>query len=216
MISVIVPVFNEERFIGRAIRSLLNQTLPDSEYEIIVINDGSHDRTEYALQLFKEDITIISNDKTLGLPGALNRGIHKARGKFIVRVDGDDYVSSDYLSILYRFLECNTYMDAVACDYFLVNDQEEIIGRGNCLTQPIGCGIMFRTEHLIEIGLYDPKFLMHEDRDLRIRFEEKYRIHRVELPMYRYRRHHGNMTNNMDHWGQFDQQLTKKHGDKAE
>lgn len=212
MISVIVPAYNEERFIGRAIRSLLNQSLSDNEYEIIVINDGSQDRTDYALQLFKEDIIILSNEKTQGLPGALNCGIHKARGKFIVRVDADDYVSSDYLAILYRFLECNTYMDAVACDYFLVDDQEEVIGRGNCLTEPIGCGIMFRAEHLIEIGLYDPEFLMHEDRDLRIRFEEKYQIHRVELPLYRYRRHVGNMTNNQDHWDHFERRLSEKHG----
>ena len=58
MISVIVPVFEGERFIGRCLRSLLHQTLSRDKYQIIVINDGSTDRTAYALDLFKEDIKI--------------------------------------------------------------------------------------------------------------------------------------------------------------
>lgn len=210
MISVIVPVHNEERYIGRAIRSLLNQKMEKSEYEIIVVNDASEDRTEYALQLFKEEIKIVTNDTRLGLPGSLNRGILMARGKFIIRVDGDDYVSMDYLPILRYFLEWNTYMDAVACDYLIVDDHESVLDRGNCLLQPIGCGIMFRSEQLIEIGLYDADFLMHEDRDLRIRFLRKFQIHRVELPLYRYRRHADNMTNNRKDWDHFNRKLTEK------
>ena len=54
MISVIIPVFNGEKFIGRCLRSLLNQTLSREKYEIIVINDASTDKTEYALKLLKE------------------------------------------------------------------------------------------------------------------------------------------------------------------
>ena len=75
MISVIVPVFEGERFIGRCLRSLLHQTLSRDKYQIIVINDGSTDRTAYALDLFKEDIKIINNEKNLGLPKSLNKGI---------------------------------------------------------------------------------------------------------------------------------------------
>ena len=51
-VSVIVAVYNQERFIGRCLRSLLHQSMPHTDYEIIVVNDGSTDRTDYALSLF--------------------------------------------------------------------------------------------------------------------------------------------------------------------
>ena len=214
-ISVIIPAHNEERYIGRAIRSVLNQNIESRDYEIIAIDDASGDRTAYALELFKDDIVILRNENNLGLPASLNRAIRVARGKYIVRVDADDYVRSDYLYILQRFLEDNTYMDAVACDYFVVDDAENVVARYNCEDHPIGCGIMFRADHLIDVGLYDDGFLMHEDRDLRTRFLKKYRIHRIELPLYRYRRHGDNMTNDRATWDAYEQRLKDKHGDEA-
>lgn len=214
-ISVIVPARNAERFIGRAIRSVLSQTVAPADYEVIVVDDASDDRTAYALDLFKDEISTLRNDRQLGLPGSLNRAIKMARGKFVVRVDADDYVSNNYLFILQRFLEDNTYMDAVACDYFVVDDAENIIERRNCMEHPIGCGIMFRTDHLIDVGLYDDNFLMHEDRDLRVRFLKKYAIHRIELPLYRYRRHQDNMTNDRSAWENFEQRLKGKHESDA-
>jgi glycosyltransferase involved in cell wall biosynthesis len=209
-ISVIIPAFNEERFIGRALRSVISQAYVDA-FEIIVVNDASTDRTSFALDLFKDEITILHNEQRLGLPGSLNRAIRIARGKYIVRVDADDYVTSDYLYMLQRFLEANTYMDAVACDYLVVDDAENVLERRNCMQHPIGCGVMFRSDHLIAIGLYDDAQLMHEDRDLRVRFLEKYAIARVELPLYRYRRHPDNMTNDREAWDHYENRLRAKH-----
>lgn len=213
VVSVIMPAYNVERYVGRAIRSILSQRpLRAGDFELVVVNDGSTDRTGYALDLFREDIRIIQNETQRGLPHCLNLAIRAARGKFIVRIDADDYVTDDYLYLLSRFLTDNNYMDAVACDYLLVDDDENVLARRNCLEEPIGCGIMFRTDHLIDIGLYDDDFLMHEDRDLRIRFLKRYTIHRVELPLYRYRRHAGNMTNDQDGWEHFTRRLNDKHG----
>jgi len=209
-VSVIVPAYNEERFIGRALRSLIGQSYVEG-FEILVVNDASTDRTTYALGLFKDEVTVLHNERQLGLPASLNRAIRAARGKYIVRVDADDYVTHDYLYVLQRFLEANTYMDAIACDYLVVDDDENVVGRHNCMERPIGCGIMFRAHHLIEIGLYDDDLLMHEDRDLRIRFLERYTIHRLELPLYRYRRHPDNMTNDRVAWERYEQQLRAKH-----
>ena len=210
-ISVIIPAYNEEKYLGRAIRSLLNQSLDRSQYEIIVVNDASSDRTAYAMDLFAEEIIALTNETQQGLPGSLNRAIHKARGQYIVRLDADDYVSKDYLHVLNLFLEENREMGAVACDYLLVDDQENVIERKNCETDPIGCGIMFRTDHLISIGMYDEEFLMHEDRDLHIRFSQKHSIIRVPLPMYRYRQHEQNMTKQRDQWDFYEDRLAEKH-----
>lgn len=215
-ISVIIPAHNEEKYIGRAIRSVLKQEIIGNKFEVIVVNDASTDRTGYALNIFEDEIRVFNNNENLGLPGSLNKAIKKARGKYIVRVDADDYVSSDYLYIMHRFLEENTYMDAIACDYLLVDDMENVIQRINCMEHPIGCGVMFRTDHLIEIGLYDDGFLMHEDRDLRTRFLKKYNISRIELPLYRYRRHTENMTNDKEKWDHYENQLRTKHSESAQ
>jgi hypothetical protein len=102
-------------------------------------------------------------------------------------------------------------MDAVACDYLEVDDSENVLARRNCMEHPIGCGIMFRSEHLIDIGLYDDAQLMHEERDLRARFLQKYNICRVELPLYRYRRHPDNMTNDLTAWKHYEERLKAKH-----
>jgi dTDP-4-amino-4,6-dideoxygalactose transaminase len=210
-ISVIISAYNEEKFIGRAIRSLLNQNISQQFYEIIVINDNSSDKTQYALHLFEGDIRVINNSEKRGLAYSLNLGIKEAKGKYVVRVDADDYVHAEYLKVLSEFLEQNRYMDAVACDYLLVNDDEKVLARCNCINEPIGCGIMFRIENLIEIGLYDDKFLMHEDKELMLRFGKKYKVHRIELPLYRYRKHEGNMTNNILSMEKYERKLNEKY-----
>ena len=210
LVSVIIPVYNQEKWIGRCLRSLINQTMKREDYELIVVDDGSVDRSGYAFDLFNDEIELIKLSQNKGLPAALNRGIRSSKGKYIVRVDSDDFVNENFIFLLYEFLENNKYMDAVACDYFLVNDEEEVIKRENCMVNPIGCGIMFESIHLFEIGLYDEDFQLNEERELRVRFEKKYKIYRLELPLYRYRRHENNITNDHEKLKLHDQKLQKK------
>lgn len=219
-VTVLVAAFNQEEFIGRCLRSLLHQTLPHAEYEIIVVNDGSSDRTSFALSLFTDrfdsPIRVIENTRNLGLPASLNLGIEAARAPYVVRVDSDDFVNSNFINFLRFYLDVNPHTDAVACDYLLLDDQEQIIERCNCIEKPIGCGIMFRKHHLFDVGLYDKDFRCHEDREFRIRFAKKYSIARLELPLYRYRRHNNNMTNNSEDMEHHYQLLTEKHGSKMD
>lgn len=197
-ISVIIPVYNREKYIGRALRSILNQSIDKSRYEIIVIDDASTDNSEKIIKKYSKEITLISNKKNLGLPASLNKGINNAKGRFIIRIDSDDYVHKDFLKIPYLFLTLNSDFDAVSLDYYKVDDRENIISKNNCITDPIGCGIMFRHENLVEIGLYDEKQLLHEEKELRLRFEKKYSIKRIQLPLYRYRMHDSNMSEDIE------------------
>lgn len=210
-ISVIVPTFNQEKYLGRCLRSLLDQTLENKDYEIIVINDGSNDKTNFVTELFKDEIKVIKNRVNKGLPYAINKGILAARGRYIVRVDSDDYVNKEFLNIPYNFLSSNPEIDAVSCDYFLVDEKEVILKRENSEKKPVGCGIMFRVEHLLELGLYDKTFLVHEDKDLRYRFLKKYKIFRIPLPLYRYRKHNSNITNNRAKMKSHLKKLKQKH-----
>lgn len=212
LVSVVIPAHNQEKFIGRCLRSALNQTMERADYELVVINDASTDRTAYALELFEPEVLLIENEERLGLPGTLNRGIRAARGQFIVRLDADDYIHAEYLNILALHLMLNSEIDAIACDYLVVDDSENVVRHANCADDPIGCGIMFRIEQLIDVGLYDEDFLAREDEDLRLRFEKKHRIERVALPLYRYRRHDANLTNDHERMRDYAEALAEKHG----
>ena len=132
-----------------------------------------------------------------------------------MRVDGDDFVSRNFLLYLHGFVSQNSHMDAVACDYNLVDDGGVLIRRVNCMENPIGCGIIFRTDDIVDVGLYDEHFLRQEERDLRIRFLKKHTIHRLEMPLYRYRRHDGNITNDRDGMAHHKEALVRKHGPDA-
>jgi len=211
-ISVLVPVYNQEKYIGRCIRSLLDQKLDSKKYEIIIINDGSDDRSNYALNLFKgNNIKLINNEKNKGLPYSLNKGIKESSGNYIVRVDSDDYVNSNYLSVLKLYLDLNKSCDAVSCDYFLVDEDEKILKHVDFLKEPIGCAIMFKREHLYSIGLYDSNLKINEEKDLLIRFNKKYNLENIKIPLYRYRKHKNNMTNNIEDVMFFDNKLKQKH-----
>ena len=210
LISVIIPVLNQEKFIGRCIRSILQQTLDRKFYEVLVINDGSTDKTQYALELFGKEINVINNKKNIGLPASVNKGIKKSKGKYIIRLDSDDYVNENFLNILLVYINSNL-TDAVGCDYLIVDDKENVIKRENCQKKPIACGILFHKKHLEKIGLYDSKFLYHEDKELRLRFKKKYKISRLNLPLYRYRMHKNNMTKNRDKMKNYKKKLLVKH-----
>ena len=206
-----MPVFNQEQYIGRCIRSLLSLNYPRDDYEIILINDGSTDHTMTVVNAYRDELKIVINSSQSGLPAALNKGIKLSKGKHIVRLDGDDYVNEYFIFLLHTYLEQNKYMDAIACDYLLVDNKEEVISRENCIDKPIGCGIMFKSNQLLDIGLYDEDFRLHEERELRHRFEKKYKIHRLELPLYRYRRHEKNITNNAIEMSNHEKKLKEKH-----
>jgi len=197
-------------------RSLLAQKIQKELYEIIIIDDASTDNSNLIIDNFigidlKNHFFCIKNKKKLGLPASLNLGIKKVKTPFFVRVDADDFVNENFLDYLINFIQLNKYMDAVAVDYYLVNNNEVVKERVNCLERPIGCGIIFRTDQIIQLGMYDKNFLLHEDKDLMNRFLKKYKVFRLELPLYRYRQHTKNITKNKKNDLKFSKQLLKKH-----
>lgn len=210
-VSIVIPARNQERYIGRCVRSALNQDFPEKGYEVIVVDDNSEDKTPYALQMFEEEIKIIKNSEQKGLPTSLNKAIKACRGRFVVRIDADDYVHRQYVRALSIHLKMNNYVDAVTCDYYVVNDDEEHIERKYWNADPIGCAVMFRVEKIIEVGLYDDEMELHEEKDLMIRFLEKYDIMNVSLPLYRYRKHQNNITNDSERVKEYMDRLEDKH-----
>ena len=211
MVSIIITAYNYGRYIERALRSCLDQSIPKIQYEIIIVNDCSTDNTVAILDNYQNDARIYHLEKNVGLSAARNFGVRKAKGQYVVFLDADDYLHRETIQVQKLFLEENHTLNAVAIDYFLVDDLENHRERIKAEEKPIACGIMFRKDLLIEIGLYDEKFKAREEEDLRIRFLERFNIYNIPLPLYRYRRHDNNLTNNEEIMQHAKKQLNQKH-----
>lgn len=120
-VSVIVPVYNGEKYIEKCLHSLINQTLKD--IEIIVIDDGSKDNTNKILQKYKDKIKIIKQ-KNSGVATARNKGLEIATGEYIYFVDSDDWIEKDTLEKLYSKAIDNNY-DCVMCNFWYINDNKK-------------------------------------------------------------------------------------------
>lgn len=211
MVSLVITTYNYWRYVERAIRSALQQSLSDSEMEIIVVNDASTDRTAEILENYTKLVRVYNLEENVGLSQARNFGIGKARGQFVIFLDADDYLHKDTLFIQKTFLTENNKIDAVSINYYLVDERGTHIEAISAEEKPIACGIMFRKDLLYDIGMYDQSFRAREEEDLRIRFLKNNHIHNIPLPLYRYRMHGSNLTKNKDEMDKFALKLKQKH-----
>jgi glycosyltransferase involved in cell wall biosynthesis len=122
-LSIIVPLYNSEKFILKCLDSLLNQDIPHSEYEIIVVNDGSPDSSYEIVSSYKEkysNIVLVSQENQ-GTSGARNTGIDIARGEFLTFVDPDDYVEKNVYCELILKME-KEKLDMLRFDFTIVDE----------------------------------------------------------------------------------------------
>ena len=206
-ISVLMPVYNAERYVAEAIESILKQTF--SDFEFIIIDDGSTDNSNQILQYYASQdqrIRLFSRENR-GLVSTLNEMIGMARGPLLARMDADDISYPDRFAKQVEFLETH---QGVAC---LSGSFELIDGKGRLLTRlflPEGddeiqkmnlaghtslchpCA-MIRSKAVIDVGCYDPAYPYAEDLDLWLRLGEvgslanlqdcilKYRLHNISV-----------------------------------
>jgi glycosyltransferase involved in cell wall biosynthesis len=195
-ISVVVTNYNYGHLVGRCIRSLLDQTLLSSDYEIIVVDDCSTDDSISILRNFGDQISLIQLQSNMGLAFASNSGIERCISRYVVRVDADDYVHPKFLeTILLGFELVGGSCEAVSCDYLRVDDRGQIIEIGSQEEEPIACAIAFKIDAFEALGFYDSKLRINEEVDLMQKFKRAgMRIFNINLPLYRYVQHSESLT----------------------
>src|SRR5438105_1307294 len=109
-VSIIIPAYNVAQYIGETLDSVIQQSYTD--YEAIVINDGSTDGTERALEPFRDRI-IYTRQENRGLSGARNTGLRIARGRYVALLDSDDLWMPHYLEQLVPRLEADPQIDLI-------------------------------------------------------------------------------------------------------
>ena len=198
--SIVITNFNYEKYLGRCIRSCLNQSIAEP-YEVILVDDNSKDGSLKIANDFKnfKNFKIISNKKNMGVAASANIAFKKAKGKYIVRIDSDDFVSKYFLFFLYFYMKENPKKLGVACDYRFIDDNEKIIKRISAFKKPIACGILYNKLKLSKYGYYNKDFRHREEEELRARIGSNYKIGHLEIPLYRYRMHSSNKTKSKDY-----------------
>ncbi len=175
-ISVVVPVYNAERYLIKCINSIMNQSF-NEEYELILVNDGSEDHSEDIIDKKIEEFglnkIIKVNQKNGGQGKARNAGVRVARGEYITFVDSDDYIDKEMLKDLYE-KAIQEKSDLVICDYIeeigeskvykksLYKELEDI-NKEYILTVAGPCSKLIKRSLIDENDLYFPENMIYED-----------------------------------------------------
>jgi len=196
LVSVVMATYNGERFIKEAIQSVLDQTF--SDFEFIIIDDGSTDSTEKKIHDFNDDrIVYIKKDINSGIADSLNLGISMAKGKYIARIDDDDVCLPNRLKEQVNFLD--KHDDIILCATQVKSDQNDNIEQkpeshedikmqllfGNAIVHPT---VMIRKSILLKHN-YNPDKVPSEDYDLWSRLICEGKFFKIEKPLLYYRYH---------------------------
>jgi glycosyltransferase involved in cell wall biosynthesis len=208
-ISVIIPTYQKAHLVRQTIKSALSQTYTD--YEIIVVNDGSTDNTKKVLESFGDKIIVVHQENK-GVAAARNTGIKFAQGKYIALLDHDDIWLPDKLEKQIVCLESLPKIGLVYSDtsYF---DEHGLLPGTHSKSYPVPpvqhcwtlfvrntiptCSVvMIRRECLDAVGLFDETLPPCDDYDLWLRLIEKWPIHFLNEPLVQYRRSEGQQSKN--------------------
>ena len=123
-ISIIIPVYNGEKYIEKCLDSIKNQTFKD--YEVLIINDGSKDNTKNLIEKYLNDKRFkLFNRTNHGIGASRNFGLDESSGEYICFIDSDDYVDKEYLEKLYNKISKEN-LDIVVCNYIELNEELNI------------------------------------------------------------------------------------------
>ncbi len=218
-VTVLMPVYNSQRYLRAAMQSILTQTCPD--FEFLIVNDGSTDDTRGILEEYRDPRVRVIDTENRGVAAALRFGVELARGAYIARMDADDESLPDRLKLEKRCLDAHPgvvvvhgradYIDAAGAPVYLQRDE----GHSNIATKwllnwrnvPLHSTVMMRAATLRKHGLnYRLEMNRAEDFDLWNRLARVGDFMYLPETVLRYRVHAENISNSTPADLQFDAQ----------
>lgn len=197
LISVVMPVFNGEIYLREAIESILNQSY--SNFEFIIINDGSTDTTESIVSSYEDERIIYITQENSGVGASLRKGCELAKGKFIARMDADDISLLNRFAVQLKFLQNNPETILVSSAVKYINNQGLETGRsfpyttnkaiikklrfGSPICHP---AVMMKREIYLKTGGYK-NVQPFEDLLLWLAFSKHGKLYNLSTPLLKYR-----------------------------
>jgi len=205
LITIYILNYNYQNYLEKAILSAINQTY--KELEVLIIDDGSTDKSKEIINKYlnRKKIRAIFQ-KNKGLIKSCNIAIRASKGEFVFRLDADDYIDKNAISILYNKIKINKNIGLVYSNYFVIDKNNNIqklefkkkISSKNIqkIFPAHGACSLIRKKYLYEVGLYNEKIDRQDGQDIWLKFFYRYRIENVELPLFYYRMHGKNISEN--------------------
>jgi glycosyltransferase involved in cell wall biosynthesis len=214
-VDVIIPVYNGERYIAEALASVVAQTVLPSH--IIVVNDGSTDKTGEIVEKFSSKVPIIHlKKKNGGLSSARNAGINRSKAKYLAFLDADDRWEPTKLEKQWAVFQKTKLprLGVVYCDYYIIDDASEKLDAGRFQLIPTckgdiypallntnvvassGSGVLVKRDCFVKAGTFDESLTSSEDWDMWLRIAESFQFDYVYEELVAIRRHAHNMQNN--------------------
>ena len=228
LLSVLMPVFNSERFVAEAIESILNQTFKD--FEFLILDDASTDNSlEIVKDFEKKDsrIKVFQNEKNLGVVESRNKLINLSKGKYIAWLDSDDIALENRFEEQIKFLETHPEIGMVGAYPEIIDENGKKTGTWWFETDPkklkielffhspfLSSSVVIRRSSL-PIELYDHRFPVAEDFDLYSKIAEKSDIANIPRFLVKYRiNSKGLSKSNTEKMEQLAVQVIKEHAER--
>jgi glycosyltransferase involved in cell wall biosynthesis len=202
-VSVLMPVYNTERYVGQAVQSILDQTFQD--FELVAVDDGSTDRSADVVGRYAEQDARIRFVCAAhrGLTATRNETLDRAKGRYVAVMDADDISLPDRLARQVEYLDTHPECVLVGCRVQLMDPagrplrvvnvettHAEIEGANLSFDRFIANnGYMARRQAVCDVGRYRQEFPLAEDRDLYLRLAERGRLANIPGVLYKYRQH---------------------------
>lgn len=199
-----MSVYNGQKYLKQSIDSILNQTFTD--FEFLIINDGSTDSTSTILNQYNDPrISIVSNQKNIGLTKSLNNGLKLAKGEYIARMDADDISQPRRLEKQLNYFDRNPETVVLGTGYSIIDSNSERIGEKFFPEKPttsdffienqiVHGSVMFKKSIIINLGGYNENFRYVQGYDLWLKVSKKYQIWNIPEILYKLRHHGDNIT----------------------
>lgn len=202
-VSIVLPVYNGEAYLGEAIESVMAQTY--ASWELIIVDDCSTDLTPVIANAYAEQddrIRVVRNEVNKKLPASLNVGFSQARGKYFTWISDDNRFGEEALAIMAGELDKNPHVDVVYCNMQWIDENGSLKGHLHTpqqsfliyFTNVIMACFMYRRDVDDALGGYDESLFLVEDYDFWLRAYRSFKFKHVDANPYFYRTHEGALT----------------------
>lgn len=200
LVSVVLPVYNDARYVRQAIGSVLAQTY--RHIELVVVDDGSTDETPQILEEYRmPNVRLLKHETNRNLPAALNTGFAATTGEYLTWISSDNMCHPQMIGEMLSYLLARPETDVVYSNMEAIDEHGASLGHWETgeienisMHNPVGLSFLYRRKVYEEVGDYDESLFLAEDYHFWLRVARRFRVDKLPKTLHYYRQHPGQLT----------------------